>query len=120
MCLQDAGNGVRATDLVNAYASGIHAGASWDKQLTYQRGFAMGNEFRIKGGESNNRFGSYSDNNNSLANVALGPNAGPLGRIPLGGRNWEGFSVDPYLSGILNAETIRGYQDAGVIACLKV
>jgi beta-glucosidase len=27
LCLADAGNGVRATDLVNAYSSGIHDGA---------------------------------------------------------------------------------------------
>lgn len=53
-------------------------------------------------------------------NIALGPNAGPLGRTPLGGRNWEGFSVDPYLSGALNAETITGMQEAGVMANLKV
>lgn len=53
-------------------------------------------------------------------NVLLGPNAGPLGRTPLGGRNWEGFSVDPYLAGQLNAETIIGHQEAGVIANLKV
>lgn len=50
----------------------------------------------------------------------LGPNAGPLGRSPLAGRNWEGFSVDPYLSGQLNAETIIGCQEAGTIANLKV
>jgi len=30
--------------------------------------------------------------------VQLGPVAGPLGRAPEGGRNWEGFSPDPYLS----------------------
>lgn len=55
-----------------------------------------------------------------VVNIALGPNAGPLGRTPLGGRNWEGFSVDPYLSGQLCAETITGIQEAGVIANLKV
>ncbi|KND93877.1 Beta-glucosidase cel3A [Tolypocladium ophioglossoides CBS 100239] len=102
MCLHDAGNGVRATDMVSSYPAGLHVGASWDKNLTYQRGVYMGKEFRAKG-----------------VNIALGPNAGPLGRTPLGGRNWEGFSVDPYLSGQLNAETITGYQDAGVIANLK-
>lgn len=102
MCLHDAGNGVRATDLVNSYPSGIHAGASWDKNLTYARGLYMAKEFKAKG-----------------VNVLLGPNAGPLGRSPLAGRNWEGFSVDPYLSGQLNAETIIGYQEAGVIANLK-
>ncbi|KAJ9138386.1 Cel3e secreted beta-glucosidase [Pleurostoma richardsiae] len=102
MCLHDAGNGVRATDLVNSYPSALHVGASWDKTLTYQRGYYMGKEFKAKG-----------------VNVALGPNAGPLGRTPLGGRNWEGFSVDPYLSGKLCARTITGIQDAGTIANLK-
>ncbi|KAH9887433.1 glycoside hydrolase family 3 protein [Xylariomycetidae sp. FL2044] len=102
MCLHDAGNGVRAADLVNSYPSALHVGASWDKNLTYHRGFYMGQEFKTKG-----------------VNILLGPNAGPLGRTPLGGRNWEGFSVDPYLSGQLNAETIVGHQDAGVIANIK-
>ncbi|KAI1491005.1 glycoside hydrolase family 3 protein [Biscogniauxia mediterranea] len=102
MCLHDAGNGVRATDLVNSYPSALHVGAAWDRNLTYERGFYMGKEFKTKG-----------------VNVILGPNAGPLGRVPLGGRNWEGFSVDPYLSGQLNAETIVGHQDAGVIANIK-
>ncbi|EGX93355.1 beta-glucosidase, putative [Cordyceps militaris CM01] len=102
MCLHDAGNGVRAAELVNAYPSALHSGASWDRNLTHQRGFHMGGEFKGKG-----------------INVALGPNAGPLGRTPLGGRNWEGFSVDPYLSGQLNAETITGIQKAGVVANLK-
>lgn len=46
--------------------------------------------------------------------------AGPLGRTALGGRNWEGFAADPYLAGVLSAETIKGMQDAGVIANLKV
>jgi beta-glucosidase len=47
------------------------------------------------------------------------PSVGPLGRHPLGGRNWEGFSPDPYLSGVAVAATIRGVQDAGVQACTK-
>ncbi|KAH7191669.1 glycoside hydrolase superfamily [Fusarium oxysporum] len=102
LCLHDAGNGVRATDFVNSYPSALHVGASWDKNLTYQRGYYMGKEFKAKG-----------------VNVLLGPNVGPLGRTPLGGRNWEGFSVDPYLTGQLSAESIIGHQDAGVIANVK-
>lgn len=51
MCLQDAGNGVRGVDFANSYPSGIHVGASWDKNLTYRRGLEMGNEFRRKGGQ---------------------------------------------------------------------
>ena len=56
----------------------------------------------------------------ALVNVALGPVAAPLGRVALGGRNWEGFAVDPYLSGYLTARTVSGMQDAGVITSLKV
>ena len=49
----------------------------------------------------------------------LGPVAGPLGRVPAGGRNWEGFSPDPVLTGVGMAQTIQGIQDSGVIACAK-
>lgn len=51
MCLHDAGNGVRATDLVSSFPSALHVGASWDKNLTYQRGWYMGKEFKAKGGK---------------------------------------------------------------------
>lgn len=66
------------------------------------RGEAMGQELSDKG-----------------IDIHLGPSAGPLGRSPDGGRNWEGFSPDPVTSGILIAETIKGVQDAGVIATAK-
>jgi beta-glucosidase len=68
----------------------------------YQRGLFMGQEFKGKG-----------------AHVALGPVAGPLGRSPYGGRNWEGFSPDPYLSGVALEETVTGMQTAGIQACTK-
>jgi beta-glucosidase len=61
----------------------------------------MGREFKDKG-----------------VNVVLGPVIGPLGRIAEGGRNWEGFSNDPYLSGELVRETVSGLQES-VIACVK-
>lgn len=50
LCLHDAGNGVRATDMVSSYPSAIHVGASWDRNLTYWRGLHMGKEFKAKGG----------------------------------------------------------------------
>lgn len=103
MCVHDAGNGVRAAELVSSFPSALHAGASWDRDLAYRRAWYMAKEFKAKG-----------------VNIILGPNAGPLGRSPLAGRNWEGFTVDPYLSGKLNADSIRGHQDAGVIATIKV
>lgn len=49
----------------------------------------------------------------------LGPVAGPLGRHANGGRNWEGFSPDPFLTGRSFTDTIIGTQDAGVQACAK-
>ncbi|PYH72799.1 beta-glucosidase [Aspergillus vadensis CBS 113365] len=101
MCLQDAASGVRGTDMVNAYASGLHIGASWNRDLAYEHAHYMGAEFKRKG-----------------ANVALGPVVGPLGRMARGGRNWEGYSNDPYLSGSLVQNTIRGLQES-VIACVK-
>ncbi|OAQ82634.1 glycosyl hydrolase [Purpureocillium lilacinum] len=93
MCLSDAGNGLRATDIVNGYPSGIHVGASWNKELTNKRGAAMGAEFRRKG-----------------VNVLLGPVVGPAWRVVKGGRNWEGFSADPYLAGSLVAQGVEGIQ----------
>jgi beta-glucosidase len=51
-------------------------------------------------------------------NIQLGPVAGPIGRAPEGGRNWEGFSPDPVLTGIGMAQTITGIQNH-VIACAK-
>lgn len=53
------------------------------------------------------------------ATVQLGPVAGPLGRVPEGGRNWEGFAADPMLTGVAMAETIKGIQDTGIIASAK-
>lgn len=86
----------------SAFPAGITVGATFDKKLAYARGQAMGEEFRDKG-----------------IDVQLGPVAGPLGKFPQGGRNWEGFSPDPSLTGFMMMETIKGIQDAGVIACAK-
>ena len=31
------------------YPAGVSVGASWDKQLAYERGFLLGEEFKAKG-----------------------------------------------------------------------
>ena len=51
-------------------------------------------------------------------NIALGPMMN-MGRIAQGGRNWEGFGADPYLTGEAAYETILGMQMGGVQACAK-
>lgn len=102
-CLQDGPAGVRFADYVSSFPAAGLVAASFDKGMFYRRGKAIGDEHRGKG-----------------VTVMLGPATGPLGRHPAGGRNVEGFSPDPVLSGIGMAETVRGIQDAGVIACAKV
>ncbi|KAL3426525.1 Beta-glucosidase cel3A [Phlyctema vagabunda] len=102
LCLQDGPLGVRNAKQVSAFPAGITAGSTWDTGLLYARGNALGAESKALG-----------------VHVQLGPVAGPLGKIPVGGRNWEGFSVDPYLSGVAMASTIQGMQSAGVQACAK-
>lgn len=53
-------------------------------------------------------------------NMLLGPVVGPIGRIAEGGRNWEGFSADPYHSGVLVYESVLGVQSTGVATSVKV
>lgn len=74
---------------------------TFDEELAYAMGWAMGEECRREG-----------------VSVLLGPGVN-LKRSPLGGRNFEYFSEDPYLAGKLAAAMIRGIQSTGVGASLK-
>ena len=94
ICFQDGPVGNRKTDYVSVFPAGINAGATWDRELAYARGQAMGLEMNDKGVDGQ-----------------LAPVCGPLGRSPDGGRNWEGFSNDPYLCGAIIAPTIQGIQE---------
>lgn len=102
LSLQDGPLGLRTADNITAFPAGVTVGATWNKELMHARGAALGEEARNKG-----------------INVLLGPVVGPLGRMPAGGRNWEGFSSDPYLAGVAAAETIKGIQSEGVMATVK-
>ena len=90
LALQDGPLGIRFADNATAWPAGITVGATFNRKLMYERGHAHGKEAKGKG-----------------VNVILGPAIGPLGRVPAGGRNWEGFGPDPYLQGIAGAETDR-------------
>ncbi|KAL7621031.1 hypothetical protein AAE478_008343 [Parahypoxylon ruwenzoriense] len=102
LALQDGPLGIRFADNATAFPAGVTVGATWNKELMYQWGNAHAIEARKKG-----------------INVILGPCIGPLGRMPAGGRNWEGFGADPYLQGIAAAESIKGIQREGVMATIK-
>ena len=75
--------------------------STWNPELLYQMGEAMGEEAHALGSD-----------------VLLGPGIN-IKRIPLGGRNFEYFSEDPTLSGELAASLIQGIQSKGVGTTLK-
>ncbi|TGJ78371.1 hypothetical protein E0Z10_g10397 [Xylaria hypoxylon] len=102
LCIQDGPLGIRYGTKVNAFTPGIQAASTFDRALIRERGQFMGEETKGCG-----------------IHVLLGPVAGPLGKHPTGGRNWEGFGSDPYLQGIAMAETIEGLQSVGVQANAK-
>jgi beta-glucosidase len=72
LAYQDGPLGLRFADNATAFPAGVTVGATFNKDLMYKRGKALGLESRLKG-----------------VNVLLGPCVGPLGRMPAGGRNWE-------------------------------
>ena len=74
---------------------------SWDAALLQQVGAAIGQEAVSQ-----------------QVNVLLGPGVN-LKRSPLGGRNFEYYSEDPYLTGKLAAGFVQGVQVNGISACPK-
>ncbi|CAO0790070.1 unnamed protein product [Mucor circinelloides] len=101
LCLQDSPLGVRLADNVTSGVSGINAAASFDKSAILARGEYMGREFYGKG-----------------VHVQLGPGMNFM-RSPEGGRGFESGGEDPFLTGVVAAETIKGIQSEGVIATAK-
>lgn len=102
LCIQNGPLAIEQGTYSSVSPAGITIAATWDKTIAVNRGFQLAEEFRGKGSQ-----------------VILGPVAGPLGRSAMGGRNWEGFSPDPYPTGDLFTSTINGIQRAGVQACAK-
>ncbi len=102
----DGPNGARGADLnygptSTSFPVGAAMGATFDPELIDEVGRALAAETRAKG-----------------ADVLLAPTVN-IPRIPNAGRNFECFSEDPTLSGLLAAAYIRGLQAGGVGACIK-
>ncbi len=92
---------LRQGDVATALPSSLALAASFDPQLAYQSGAAIGAEARAKG-----------------FNVLLAPGVN-LTRDPRNGRNFEYLGEDPLLSGTMGGEAARGIQSAGVVATIK-
>lgn len=83
------------------YPPAAGLGSSWDAGLVEAVGAALGAEASIAG-----------------VGVVLGPGIN-IKRSALCGRNFEYFSEDPIVSGILGTASVRGIQSRGVGASLK-
>ncbi len=79
----------------------VSLAASFDPALAYSYGQTLGTEARARG-----------------IDVLYGP-AINIDRVPVGGRNFEYFSEDPYLTGQLAASYVRGVQSRRVAAQVK-
>ncbi|CAF4890357.1 unnamed protein product [Rotaria sp. Silwood1] len=102
LCFQDSPSGVGNRALHSTvFPAGIHIAATWDRDLFYRRGAAIGKEFLGKG-----------------VHFALGPMMN-IDRNARHGRNWEGFGSDPYLAGENSFYYVQGIQDQGVVATAK-
>jgi beta-glucosidase len=75
--------------------------ASFDKDLEFKVGEAIGSEIRANGG---NYFGGVCIN---------------LLRHPAGGRAQEGYGEDSYLTGQMGSALMKGVQTNNVMACIK-
>jgi beta-glucosidase len=100
--LQDGPAGVAdGVQGVTALPAPILLAATWDTSLARQYGTIIGAEARGKG-----------------VHVSLGPMIN-LVRVPQGGRSFETFGEDPFLTAAMAAEHIRGIQSQGCIANAK-
>ena len=91
----------RTDDFSTAMPAGICLAATWNPDLGFREGQAIGQEARARGKD-----------------IMLGPGVNIL-RTPLGGRNFEYLGEDPFLAARLCVGYIRGEQSQDVSACVK-
>jgi len=111
MIMADGPHGIRRVPDIHAIArnslpatcfpTASCSASTWDVELLGQMGAAMAEEATALN-----------------VDVVLGPGVN-MKRSPLGGRNFEYFSEDPYLAGELAVGFIKGMQSKGVGTSLK-
>ncbi len=95
------GGFMRPKDEATAMPAALSMASSWNPELIEQSGRVMGAEARKKG-----------------FNVMLAGGIN-LVREPRGGRNFEYFSEDPLLTGVLGGHSVRGLQSNHIVSTLK-
>ena len=93
--------GLGQTEPSTCFPAACTTANTWNPDLLYKMGVAMGEECR------------YYD-----VSLILGP-AVNIKRNPLCGRNFEYFSEDPLITGLLGASLTRGIEDMGVGTSVK-
>ena len=93
--------GINQSIPATCFPTAVTAGATWNRELYYLEGEAIGKEAAALG-----------------VSVVLGPGCN-IKRNPLGGRNFEYISEDPYIAGKMAASFIKGVQSVGVGTSLK-
>ncbi|WP_221342150.1 beta-glucosidase family protein [Streptomyces paradoxus] len=106
LVMSDGPIGVRgvhwsADDPSVALPSPTALAATWDPGLAHRAGVLLAQEARRKG-----------------VHVLLAPTVN-LHRSPLGGRHFEAYSEDPYLTGRIGTGYVRGVQSGGVGTTVK-
>lgn len=93
--------GVNKSLPATCFPTAVTAGATWNPELYAAEGAAIGKEALAEG-----------------VSLVLGPGCN-IKRGPLGGRNFEYISEDPYQAGKMAAAFIRGQQSTGAASSLK-
>jgi beta-glucosidase len=75
--------------------------ATWNRELIHEMGVALGEECRQE-----------------KVSILLGPGIN-IKRSPLGGRNYDYYSEDPYFAGEMAKQLIMGIESQGIGASLK-
>jgi len=91
----------RTDDFSTAMPVGICLAATWDTNLAYSEGEAIGQEARARGKD-----------------IMLGPTVNIM-RTPLWGRNFESFGEDPFLTSRMAVGFIHGEQSQDIASCVK-